>query len=59
MYQKREVRMMVSEDVIQKLDALKKSYGSLARSHIASIAIVELFNRSHQKKTAPIEKEAA
>lgn len=59
MYQKRELRLMVDPDVIKKLDILKRSYGNLARSHIASIAIVELFNRSHQKETAPIEREAA
>jgi len=50
---------MVDPDVIQKLDALKQSYGSLARSHVASIAIIELFNRQPKVTASTQEREAA
>ncbi|MFP5275039.1 hypothetical protein [Coleofasciculus sp.] len=55
MYQKRELRLMVDPDVIQKLDALKQSYGSLARSHVVSVAITEMFNQS-KNETAPTQE---
>lgn len=57
---KHELRVVLPQNFIQKVDILRKDvFGGCSRSHIAAIAIKALYDTELQKKTAPIEKEAA
>jgi metal-responsive CopG/Arc/MetJ family transcriptional regulator len=57
---KRELRAILSSDLFIKIDKLRRLYGGISRSAIIGIAIKQMIDREMtQKKTAPMEKEAA